>query len=295
MSSDAGMASRALAKAIAGWRWLPIVVRAIVVGLLILQIGGAVPGVLLVACLKLTPAIPWFLPATALWLWCFWRYASGRGGPAATARIRQTALRGRSLSGRIWFWSLLAGAPAMMSVMGLIFVTSKFGNLPAKAFAPPFEISIFPWWTILSIFVAIAATAGVVEEAAFRGYMLSAIERRHGWSVGIPIVGLVFYVAHLSHAYATLAFLPFFLVYSAFHGLMVYLTRSILPSVVLHAIADFIVVPMQFGVLPGPGDSKFVTHGGLSLVFAIASLPALWRLATVAREEASRDRPDAER
>jgi membrane protease YdiL (CAAX protease family) len=184
----------------------------------------------------------------------------------------------------VWFWSLLAGALGMVSVMGLVFVTSKFGNLPGKAFEPPFAVSTYPWWTVLSIFLSIAATAGVVEEAAFRGYMLSAIARRHGWIVGIVVVGVVFYVAHLSHAYATLAFLPFFLAYSALHGLLVYLTRSILPSVVLHAVADFIVVPMQFGVIPGPGESTFVTHGGLTTVFALAATPAFVRLAAIARE-----------
>ena len=62
--------------------------------------------------------------------------------------------------------------------------------------------------------LSVAATAGVVEEAAFRGYMLSIIEARHGWVAGILIVALLFYAAHLSHAYATIAFLPFFMAYS---------------------------------------------------------------------------------
>ncbi len=284
MIDEAGMTSRSSSRAKVVWQRLPVVVRAVVVGLLVLQIGGAVPGVLLVTSLYLSPEVPWFLPATGIWLWLFWRYVNGRGWPAATAQMRQTDLRGRSLSGRVWFWSLLAGALGMVSVMGLVFVTSRFGNLPGKAFEAPFDVSAYPWWTVLSVFLSIAGTAGVVEESAFRGYMLSAIARRHGWIAGIAIVAAVFYIAHLSHAYATAAFLPFFLVYSALHGLIVYLTRSILPSIVLHSVADFIVVPMQFGVIAGPGDSTFVTHGGLSIAFALAAMPALWRLAAIARE-----------
>jgi hypothetical protein len=37
----------------------------------------------------------------------------------------------------------------------------------------------------VSVFAAVALTAAVVEEAAFRGYMLSGIQRRFGWAVGI--------------------------------------------------------------------------------------------------------------
>jgi len=43
---------------------------------------------------------------------------------------------------------------------------------------------------------------------------------------------------HLSHAYATFVFLPFFLAISAVHGLLVKYSGSIRPSVLLHALAD---------------------------------------------------------
>jgi hypothetical protein len=32
----------------------------------------------MVANLKLSPAVPWLLPATALWLWLFWLYSGGK-------------------------------------------------------------------------------------------------------------------------------------------------------------------------------------------------------------------------
>lgn len=180
---------------------------------------------------------------------------------------------------------MIAGGLGMISVMGLIFVTSRFANLPQEAYQAPFDVSAYPSWTVFCIFLNIATVAGVVEEAAFRGYMLSQIQRRHGWIIGIVITGLMFFVSHLSHAYASLAFLPFFLTYSLFHGILVYVTRSILPSIVLHTVADFIVVPMQYGVIAGPGDSTFVTHGALTLIFGVAAVPAFRRLATIAREE----------
>jgi membrane protease YdiL (CAAX protease family) len=173
----------------------------------------------------------------------------------------------------------------MAAVMGLIFVTARFGNLPERATQPPFPVAGFPVWTQAAIFLALAATAAVVEEAAFRGYMLSRIQRRHGWWIGILVVAILFYVAHLSHAWVTVAFVPFFLAYSALHGLLVFHTRSILPSVVLHALSDAIVLPIQFGVLPDPGRFAFVAWGGFSLVMACAAVPAFRSLARAARAE----------
>ncbi len=284
MHTDTVVSGGPPSKTLGLWRRLPAIIRALVVGFVILQLGGSVPGALLVANLKLSPSIPWFLPATGIWLWLFWRYVNGWGWPQSTAEIRGLNIRARPLPVRVWFWSLFAGGLGMVSTMGIIFVASHFGNLPDRAFQPPFEVSAYPPWTVASIFIAIAGTAGVVEEAAFRGHMLSMIQRRHGWVIGIAVVAVMFYAAHLSHAYATLAFAPFFVVYSALHGLLVYLTRSILPSVILHAVADVIVVPMQFGVLASPAQMTVVTHGGITLLFAAAAVPAFRRLAAVARE-----------
>ena len=150
---------------------------------------------------------------------------------------------------------------------------------------PPFDVSAYPIWTKIFIFLSIAAVAGVVEEAAFRGYMLSPIERRHGWVTGILVVGLMFYVAHIGHAYATIAFLPFFLTYSILQGILVFLTGSILPSVLLHAVSDFLVTPVQYGVTGSFLDFSAATYAALTLIFAAAAVPAFYRLAAVARPE----------
>jgi membrane protease YdiL (CAAX protease family) len=177
----------------------------------------------------------------------------------------------------------------MVGVMSLAFVTARVASLPPDAFNPPFDISAYPAWTVFSVIMATSAVAGVVEESAFRGYMLSQIQRRHGWIVGIAIVGLMFYVSHVSHTYATIAFLPFFLMYSLLHGLLVYLTRSILPSILLHAVSDFIVIPVQYGVTGSALDFSANTYMALTLFFGIAAAPVFQRLAAVARAESLAD------
>ena len=61
--------------------------------------------------------------------------------------------------------------------------------------------------------------------------------------VGIGLVTILFYLAHLSHAYATLAFVPFFLAHGLTMGLLVFYTRSIVPGIVLHAVSDLHCAP----------------------------------------------------
>src|SRR5688572_11931369 len=89
-------------------------------------------------------------------------------------------------------------------------------------------------------------------------------------------------MSHLSHAYATVAFLPFFLAHGLVFGLLVFITRSIFPGVVLHAASDFVVLPMQYGVIPSAGQWDFVGQGGLSLIAGLAAIVAFRRLASCA-------------
>lgn len=265
------------------WRRLPDTLRALVSGFAVLIVGGGVSGALMFANLAATPRIPWFLPATMLWLWLFWLYLNGAAWLASTSEARHTGLRARDLSRAQWVWAMAAGSLAVTAVMGVAFITYRHAALPEAAYQAEFDVASYPWWTIASIFVAVALTAGVVEEAAFRGYMLWGVQRRHGWVIAITLVTLVFYLAHLSHAYATLAFAPFFVLHGFVLGFLLYLTRSIMPGVVLHTLSDVIVLPMQYGVMPSVGQWSFVSDGWMSLVAGAAAIPAFWRLAQVCK------------
>lgn len=269
------------------WSTLPVVVRAALVALLILNVGQAPPMLALLANLRLAPRVPLFLPVTVIWLWIVWRYLNGSWWPRGTSEQRHGDLRATTLSGRVWLWSFLAGLLGMASVMSLALLTGRLATLPPSAYESPFDLSPYPWWTTLSFFLAIAGVAGVVEEAAFRGYMLSQVQRRHGWIVAITVVGGLFYVAHLNHAYATIAFLPFFAAYSILHGSLVFLTRSIRPSVALHIIGDVCILPMQYGVVALPFGSRYEPYLAGVLLFGFAAAPAFWRLTRLTQRECS--------
>ena len=284
------------------WDRLPAVIRAILAGYFVTAVGS-LANFFIFANLKFLPQVPWLLPATFAWLWLFWKYANGAGWPRSTREMRQTDLRAKSLPRRVWGWALFAGGMGLMSTLGIGFLTPRLADIPASAFKIPIDFSVYPWWMTLSILLAISLTAGVAEESGYRGFMLSPIQRRHGWIAAALITGFVFFLDHhFSHAYATFAFLPFFLSVSAIHTLLVHRTGSIRPSIVLHAALDFVVIPIQYGlivkvpitsVLKTGVDRSFVIEGIATLIFGFAAIPAFQKLAGVVRVQqvADVDRP----
>ncbi len=232
------------------WNRLPAIVRGILVAELVVTIGTIPPSIAVILNLRTLPSIPWMLVVTAAWLSFFWWYVTGHGWPRSTQEARRRDLRAPSLSKRAWTWALIAGALGITGTIAMAFVTARLAHLPREAFAAPIDFSKCGALTIICAIACISATAGVVEEAGFRGFLISPIQQRHGWTIAILISGIMFFLDHhLSHAYATFAFLPFFLAISAVHGLLVKFSGSIRPSVLLHALADFIVIPVSYGLV----------------------------------------------
>jgi len=84
------------------WRRIPVILRAALIAELVCDVGNLPPGGLMLANLKFLPGVPWLLPATALWLWLFWRWMNGAWWPRTTATSRRRDLRAcpsRALSG----------------------------------------------------------------------------------------------------------------------------------------------------------------------------------------------------
>lgn len=232
------------------WNRLPAIVRGILVAELVVTIGTTPPSIAVIWNLRTSPSIPWMLIVTAVWLSFFWWYVSGHGWPRSTQEGRRRDLRAPSLSKPAWIWALIAGTLGITGTIAMAFVTARVAHLPREAFAAPIDFSKYSTLIVVCAIACISATAGFVEEAGFRGFLISPIQRRHGWTIAILISGIMFFLDHhLSHAYATFVFLPFFLAISAVHGLLVKYGGSIRPSVLLHALADFIVIPVTYGLI----------------------------------------------
>ena len=251
------------------WNRLPAIVRGILVAELVVTIGTIPPSVAVILNLRTSPSIPWMLVVTAGWLLFFWWYVSGHGWPRSTQEARRRDLRAPSLAKCAWTWALIAGTLGITGTIAMAFVTARLAHLPREAFAAPIDFSKYGALTIICAIACISATAGVVEEAGFRGFLISPIQRRHGWTIAILISGIMFFLDHhLSHAYATFVFLPFFLAISVVHGLLVRYSGSIRPSVLLHALADFVVIPVSYGLV-GSFSVESVSVTGIDRQFII--------------------------
>src|SRR5437763_16357906 len=251
------------------WNRLPAILRGILVAELIVTIGTIPPSIAVILNLRTSPAIPWMLVVTAGWLLFFWWYVSGHGWPSSTHEARRRDLRAPSLSKHAWTWALIAGILGITGTIAMAFVTVRLAHLPREAFAAPMDFSKYGTLTVICAIACISATAGVVEEAGFRGFLISPIQRRHGWTIAILISGIMFFLDHhLSHAYATFVFLPFFLAISVVHGLLVKYSGSIRPSVLLHALADFIVILVSYALV-GTCSVELVSVTGINRAFVI--------------------------
>ena len=226
------------------WRRIPAVVRAIVIGLVVAAAGVAPwAGVaghrgLVGWNLAVAAQIPWAAAPMALYLWLYWRYLGGAGWPRATSEARRLGLRARHVSGAAWGLALIGGLVGLAASLPLTAIMGRLFVLPHEAertMAP----AGMPPATVVVLLIMSAIVAGVVEEAAYRGYLQGAIERRHGPVLAILITGTVFGLGHYNHhPAATVMMSPYYVWISAVYGGLAAATRSILPGLVLHAGGD---------------------------------------------------------
>ena len=215
------------------WGRLPVIVRAVLAGLVVAALGTLPWAFVVGTNLKRWSRIPWAVPIMAGYLALYWAYfVRGAGWPRSTSGTRRTTARAKSVDGDAWGIALLAGMLGLVSILLLQGVMSRLVRLPAQRDIDP---SQYPLATVFLWLVMSAIVAGVVEETGFRGYLQRPIEQRHGPVVAILITGVVFGLIHFTHAEVGLTLLPFYMAVAAVYGSLAYFTDSTLPSMMLHA------------------------------------------------------------
>ncbi|MDP9097602.1 MAG: CPBP family intramembrane metalloprotease [Verrucomicrobiota bacterium] len=211
---------------------VPVIMRAVLIGMLVILAGTIPRNIIFAANLRLLPGLPWAVPVTAVYLWFFWRYLRGDGPPESTSEMRRASLRANRVSGVVWAWALLAGGLGIMGLVLALWVANRLVVLPPQALP---NLAGVPKSTVLALLLMAAPVAGIIEEASFRGYMQGPIEQRCGLSIAILITGTMFAVAHLDF---TLILWPYYVAVAAIYGVVNYLTKSILPALVLHTCGN---------------------------------------------------------
>ena len=241
-----------------------------------------------------TPAVPWSVAIMAIVLVGALLYLGGRWGPASTADWRRAHLRARLVPGQVLGWALLAGALALVALVGLWIVlvelTQVGGNptVPTSSQLPPLALGLM---LVMGSFVS-----SLSEEAAFRGYAQVTLEPVLGGVGAVAISSLYFMLWHGPTQGFEWSKLLFYFLVGVVFGTIAFLTTSTVPAWPIHFAADLIFF---FLIWPQDAMRRYVVHDGAdvwfwgyavaTVVFTALAILAFRRLARVARVRQPQD------
>ena len=265
---------------------------AIVVGLAIAITGGGVWSVMFAANFATNPALPWSIPAMLVALLVGWLYLSGWGPPVSTKASRAALLPRTRLTASEIMWATAAAFGASGVFLALLLAAYRTLPIPMSPL-PPAAVSA-PGLS-LAYFAMASLVAGVVEEAAFRGYMQHGLERSIGRAGAFLLVALFFALFHGAHP-EVLFLIPIYIGTSVSYSIIVAMSGSLWPAILAHAVADF----MSFALLLFVGPARLTARADVhdpdadlllvlvagSIAFAVAII-SYWRLGTVTQSRPS--------
>ena len=259
------------------WQRIPVLIRALVSGFLIAEIGIAA----WLVVWAFVPA-PWSIVVMSGLLWLYCKYLSGSWWPKATAAARRDRFRAVKLPAGVWRWSLVAAMLFVVIAQSGLVITFRLIEFPAEAFTAGYNVDAMPLWLVWPSILMASLVAGICEETGLRGYLQVPLERRYGPGVGITIASIVFVLIHLNQAWAPTVLLHLF-AWSVLWGILAYAAGSLIPSIIGHAVMDVfnfsywwtdIAGRFEMQTLAETGvDSHFV---GWSLGFAASIALFFW-------------------
>lgn len=265
-------------------RILMVVGSGILALLLTLFVQG-IWSILLVTNLVSSPTIPWAVLVMALLLWLIWQYLNGRWWPASTSEARHRYLRARPIPQEVFIWAFVAGMLSIAALTGFWIVLFRLVKVPGNALP---DFSSYPLLPVALVLLMASIVGGVTEEAGFRGYLQSTLEREVGGPAAIVIAALVIAPGHgLTQGFVWPTLLFYFFVDVMF-GVAAYLTKSILPGIAVHTIGLLtfftLVWPHDAArrlVSEGGADTWFWIHVVQVLIFTPLAILAFRRLAQI--------------
>ncbi len=215
-------------------------------------VGGVWTGLLAIN-LATSPAVPWAVVVMAGVLWLLWRYLGGAWLPRSTTDARHRLLRARRVPGSLFAGAIVAGLLAIVALAGLWIVLAQLAHLPSRALP---DYSRYPLVTVALALIMASLVGAILEESLFRGYFQGILE---GWIGAVGAIVITMLVMSPEHSLTQGFVWPVVLFYFAVDlllGALAYLTQSILPGIVIHAIGLLV-----FFFLVWPGDAVRQTVG----------------------------------
>lgn len=249
-------------------------VRTALIALAIAFVPQGIWSALILANLRITPAVPWAVAVMAAGLWLAVRYR----------RLPRT----NTVSRPVLTWAWIAGTCAIVALVGYWIVLASLVRMPGSVLP---DLSGYPWWTAALAVVAGAAISPLCEQAGLWGYWQRALERDFSTPTALFVTAIAFAV--LPHPPLPAPLWPkwlFFFLTGLTFAMMASLTDSILPGLAVHGVAlltFFVLVwpsdPGRRLVLESGPDGWFWSHAAQAVLFTGAACWAfrrLWRHAS---------------
>jgi membrane protease YdiL (CAAX protease family) len=274
------------------WTWLPVIPRAIVIGIVVGMTAANVWPLLL---FKL--GMPIAVAAEAIFLVTYIWWTGGGGPPRPLKAARADSFRIRVLSGAEWMWGLAAAFFFAVTVHASIVVLFRLVPFPAQAFHAGYDFSFVPSMPLRWLAVVTSATsAGICEETGFRGYMQRPIEKRHGAVIAILISALFFMLIHLTKSWSLIGMVPIVFGAGVLLGALAWASRSLVFCMIGHTIMDVGLFGYWWGQIAGTFSQRPIAETGLDRTFllecaALAVALLLTLVAIVRLRWLSRDAP----
>jgi membrane protease YdiL (CAAX protease family) len=247
------------------WNRIPLVVRAAIVGFVVMVVG--VQSWNLLAMISLERGVAWIplLAAPAL-LCLYWLFFSGRLFWPATMAVRRENFRETSLSPATWTWGLAGALLFVVAFQSAVFTLFRLFSYPSEQFMPPPYVARIPTILLWPIAVMASLVAGICEETGFRGYLQRPLETRYGPLAAIAITSFLFMAAHLNQAWIGALLVPGVLA-SVMLGLLAYASRSLIPCMIGHAVMDVFNFGYWWWQLLGSYNQRPISETGVDLNF----------------------------
>lgn len=258
-----------------------------VLAFLLAIFAGGVWTALLTINLRTTPGIPWSVVVMGGVLWLMWQYLDGRWAPRSTSERRHRLLRATPVSRSVFTLAVTAGVLGVIALAGLWIVLSQLVETPSHILP---EFSKYPLVTVVAVVLMACLVSSVAEEATVRGYFQGYLERGLSGPAAILISSLLMMPGHsLTQGFLWPIILFYFLV-DMMLGIMAYLTKSILPGLVVHIVGLLIFFTLVWphdAVRPLVRDvgagAWFWIHVAQTLVCGTFAILTLQRLALITR------------
>jgi membrane protease YdiL (CAAX protease family) len=253
------------------WQRVPLVIRAVVIGVLVMVVGVQAWNVVGMFALRTgQPAILVLAgPVILVVYWLFFsgaRLGRGAGFWPATQETRRKNFRETSLSPARWGWGLAGALLFVVVFQSSVFTLFRLFPYPAAQFTPPEYVAeippVFRWYAI----VLASLVAGICEETGFRGYMQRPLEERYGAVPAIAITTLSFVGMHFDQAWIGALCAPAILA-SVILGILAYASRSLIPSMIGHAVMDVFNFGYWWWQLLGHYDQRPIFETGIDADF----------------------------